>query len=224
MAHTPLIRRREQRRRLLLGLAGATAGVVAGGALTRAARAAPTRAAQTPGLTADLRIFESTTAHNSFPDDCDMRLDRLYIAEDLELAIAVQFSRDLSDDETQQVQWLVSNDDATWSMGDFSGQSNPALVTTLLSPPRGGDRTQASVHIQYQGADIAPPTPLRLITNEEYDAAFATLTSFTAVGGRPRSQLPMTVDLLSRFLGQEAPPIAPPIAPALVRRRSAALH
>ena len=39
-----------------------------------------------------------------------MRLDRLYIAEGLELSIAVQFSRDLSDDEAKQVQWTVADD------------------------------------------------------------------------------------------------------------------
>jgi hypothetical protein len=198
------VSKREQRRRLLRGLAGAAASVVAVGALARRAQAAPAIEAQSTDLTANLRIFESTTAHNSFPDDCDMRLDRLYIAEDLDLSIAVQFSRDLSDAELQQVQWFVSNDDATWSRGDFSGQSNPALMTTTLSPPRVGDRTQAMVHVQYQGADIAPPAPLRLVTNEEYDAAVATLKSFTAAGGRPRGRLPLSVDLLSRFLGQDS--------------------
>ena len=64
-----------------------------------------------------------------------MRLDRLYIAEGLELSIAVQFSRDLSDDEAKQVQWTVADDAGVWSSGDFQGQSNPALVTTRLSVP-----------------------------------------------------------------------------------------
>ena len=168
------------------------------------------RRALAADLTADLRIFESSTAHNSYPDDCDMRLDRLYIAEDLDLSIEVQFSRDLSDDESQQVQWLIANDDEVWSLGDFSGQSNPALVTITLSPPRGDDRTQAMVHVMYQGSDIAAPAPLRLITNEEYDAALASLASFTAVGGRPRSQLPLTVDLLARFLGEDSTAVGVP--------------
>jgi hypothetical protein len=189
---------------MLLASVGAAAGVVAASALTRRVHAARATGAQTPDLSADLRIYESTTTHNSFPDGCDMRLDRLYIAEDLDLSIAVQFNRDLSDDERPRVQWLISNDDATWISGDFSGQSNPALVTTTLSPPENGDRTQAMVHLQFQGADIAPPAPIRLITNEEYNAALATLASFTAAGGRPRAQLPLSVDLLSRFLGQDS--------------------
>ena len=44
---------------------------------------------------------------------------------------------------------------------------------------------------------------MRVVTNQEYDAALATLASFTDVGSRPRGQLPLTVDLLSRFLGQD---------------------
>jgi hypothetical protein len=60
------------------------------------------------------------------------------------------------------------------------------------------------VHVLYQGADLAPPAPLRVITDDEYAAAQATLASITAVGGRPRGELPLTVDLLSRFLGQES--------------------
>jgi hypothetical protein len=89
-------------------------------------------------------------------------------------------------------------------MGDFTDQPNPALVTITLSPPRGGDRTQAMVHVMYQGAEIAAPAPLRLITNDEYDAARASLASFTAVGSRPRGELPLTVDLLARFLGEDS--------------------
>jgi hypothetical protein len=189
---------------LLLAVAGAAAGAAAASTVARGVRATPASGAQTPDLSADLRMYESTTAHNSFPDGCDMRLDRLYIAEDLELSIEVQFNRDLSDDERQQVQWLISNDDATWSSGDFSDQPNPALVTTTLSPPPDGDRTQAMVHIQFQGTDIAPPAPIRLVTNDEYSAALATLASITAAGSRPRGQVPLTVDLLSRFLGQDS--------------------
>ena len=133
-----------------------------------------------------------------------MRLDRLYIAEGLELSIAVQFSRDLSDDEAKQVQWTVADNAGVWSSGDFQGQSNPALVTTRLSVPiREGDRRDATVHVVSQGVDIAPAAPMRVVTNQEYDAALATLASFTDVGSRPRGQLPLTVDLLSRFLGQD---------------------
>ena len=134
-----------------------------------------------------------------------MRLDRLYIAEGLELSLAVQFSRDLSDDEAKQVQWTVVDDAGVWSSGDFQGQPNPALVTTRLSLPiREGDRRDATVHVLNQGVDIAPAAPMRVVTNHEYDAALATLASFTDVGSRPRGQLPLTVDLLSRFLGQDS--------------------
>jgi hypothetical protein len=131
-----------------------------------------------------------------------MRLDRLYIAEELDLSIEVQFSRALSDDESQQVQWSISNDDAVWSTGDFEGQPNPALVTTTVSPARIGDPTQALVHILYQGADIASPAPLRVVTDDEYSTALTTLSGFTSVGGQ--RSLPLTVDLLSRFLGQDS--------------------
>jgi hypothetical protein len=163
----------------------------------------PATRAQTPDLTAGLRIFESSTAQNSFPDDCDMRLDRLYVAEGLELSIGVQFSRDLSDDEAKQVQWRVADDAGTWSTGDFEGQPNPALVTTTLGVPiREGDRRDAMVHVLLQGVDIAPPAPMRVVTDQEYDAALATLANFTDVGSRPRGRLPLTVDLLARFLGQ----------------------
>ncbi|MBO0883991.1 MAG: hypothetical protein J2P17_27395, partial [Mycobacterium sp.] len=171
-----------------------------GGTLSRRGQAFA--ATQTPDLTADVRIFESTTTHNSYPDDCDLRLDRLYIAEDLELSIEVQFSRALSDEESQEVQWSISNDDAVWTSGDFAGQPNPAVVTTTLSPARVGDPTQAVVHILYLGTDIAPPAPLRLVTNDEYAAALTSLASFTAVDGQ--RQLPLTVDLLTRFLGQDS--------------------
>ncbi len=190
----------------MLAFAAAATGGLAASAFARGVLAAPGSAAQTPPLTADLRVFDAATPHNSFPDGCDQRLDRLYMAEDLDLSISVQFNRDLSDDERQQVQWLLANDDATWRSGDFSGQPNPALITTPLSPPADtdGDRTQATVYIQFRGTDIATPAPIRVVTNEEYDAAFASLASFTAVGGRPRSQLPLSVDLLSRFLGQDS--------------------
>ena len=171
----------------------------------------PAAHAQTPDLTADLRIFESSTTHNAFPDNCDMRLDRLYIAEDLELSMAVQFSRELSDAEAAEVQWTVADDTGTWSAGDFQGQPNPALVTiTLTVPIREGDRRDATVHVLLQGADIARPAPMRVVTNQEYAAALATLASFTDVGSRPRGQLPLTVDLLSRFLGQDSSAVGTP--------------
>jgi hypothetical protein len=171
----------------------------------------PVTHAQTPDLTAELRIFESTTAYNGYPDDCDMRLDRLYIAEDLELSIGVQFSRDLSDSEAEQVEWTVADDAGTWSSGSFRGQPNPALVTTTLSLPiREGDRRDALVHVVHQGVDLVPPAPLRLVTNQEYDAALATLASFADAGSRPRGRLPLTVDLLSRFLGQDSSLVGTP--------------
>jgi hypothetical protein len=131
-----------------------------------------------------------------------MRLDRLYIAQGLDLCIEVQFSRPLSDDESQQVQWSISNDDAEWSSGDFEGQPNPGLVTTTLSPARIGDPTQAAVHILYQGTDLAPPAPLRVVTDDEYTSALTTLAGFTSAGGQ--RSLPLTLDLLSRFLGQDS--------------------
>ncbi|HEY2593379.1 MAG TPA: hypothetical protein VGK33_05730, partial [Chloroflexota bacterium] len=192
-----LLSQRTPRRRVLL-LAGAAAGL----AFATSRRAQAFGAAQTPDLSADLRIFESTTAHNSYPDGCDMRLDRLYIAEGLDLCIEVQFSRPLSDDESQQVQWSISNDDAEWSSGDFEGQPNPGLVTTTLSPARIGDPTQAAVHILYQGTDLAPPAPLRVVTDDEYTSALTTLAGFTSAGGQ--RSLPLTLDLLSRFLGQDS--------------------
>jgi hypothetical protein len=194
-------RQRQARRRVLCLLTAVALGLAVPGSVT----------AQSPDLAADLRIFESTTAHNSYPDDCAGRLDRLYIAEDLGLSIQVQFNRDLTDDEMQQVQWSLSNDDGVWSTGDFMGQTNPALVTTTVAPPaRGSDPTQAMVHVMYEGVDIASPAPVRVVTNAEYDSALATLASFTAAGSRPRSQLPLTVDLLSRFLGQDSSAVGTP--------------
>jgi hypothetical protein len=193
-------------RRHVLLLAGAVAGMAFADTLSR--RAEASGAAQPADLTADLRVFESTTAHNSYPDDCDMRLDRLYIAEDLDVSIEVVFSRALSDAESQQVQWSISNDDAVWSSGDFDGQGNPALVTTTVSPTRAGDRKQAMVRVTYQDSDVAPPVPLRVVTDDEYAAAQATLASFTAVGGQ--RQLPLTVDLLARFLGQDSTLVGTP--------------
>src|SRR4051812_33606569 len=84
-------------------------------------------------LSAEVRIFESSTPHNAFPDECDARLDRLFIAEDLELSIQVTFSRDLSDDESHQVTWQLTGSSGVLAKGDFGGQPNPALVTTTLS-------------------------------------------------------------------------------------------
>ncbi|HEY1296051.1 MAG TPA: hypothetical protein VGJ60_23480, partial [Chloroflexota bacterium] len=84
------------RRRVLL-LAATVAAIMFASARSPDAHARDV--AQTTDLTADLRVFESSTAHNSYPDDCDNRLDRLYIAEDLDVSIEVSFSRALSDEE-----------------------------------------------------------------------------------------------------------------------------
>jgi hypothetical protein len=177
-----------------------TAGVFAGSTL-----AGPwirLSQAQTAGdLSASVRIFESTTTHNSYPDECDMRLQQLYIAEGLELSIEVQFSRPLSDEESQQVQWQVSNGAAQPASGDFVGQPNPALITTTL----GGAR-QASVSVTFQGADLTPPLPVRIISDAEYDAAYAALTGYTARSTR----LPLTSDLLARFLGMQSSAVGTP--------------
>ena len=167
------------------------------------------QASGTPPLSAEIRIFESTTPHNSYPDDCDMRLDRLFIAEDLDLAIQVQFNRPLTDDEAQQVQWSVS-DAATPSSGDFAEQPDPAVVTTHLVTDEHGNDVEATVHVTLNGTDIATPAPLRVISDAEYARAHTTLASYTAVGGRPRSQLPLTADLLSRFLGETADAMGSP--------------
>jgi len=147
-----------------------------------------------PDLSADVRIYETSTAHNQFPDGCDQRLDRLYIAEDLDLAIDVQFSRPLTDEESQQVQWEVDAGDGLPQSGTFEGQSNPALITTPVS----GQARNATVRVTYQGADLAPPLPMRVVTNAEYEDALARLTPVV----EPSETLPLTRDLLARFLGQ----------------------
>jgi len=72
-----------------------------------------------PDLTAEVRVYETTTTHNSFPDYCDQRLQQLYIAEDLDMAIEVQFSRALTDEESLLVQWEVDTGDAQPVTGDF---------------------------------------------------------------------------------------------------------
>src|SRR4051794_19959482 len=120
-----------------------------------------------PDLGADVHIYETTTAHNQFPDQCDQRLDRLYITEDVDLAIEVQFSRPLTDEEQGQVHWQVDAADGMLVSGSFEGQSNPALITTPLT----GIPREATVRVSDQGVDIAPPRPLRVVTNAEYDAA-----------------------------------------------------
>jgi hypothetical protein len=58
------------------------------------------------------------------------------------------------------------------------------------------------VRIVYQGVDLVPPAPVRVVTDDEYATAQATLAGFTAGGGD--RQLPLTVDLLSRFLGEDS--------------------
>ena len=138
-----------------------------------------------------------------------MRLDRLFVAADLDLAIQVQFNRPPTDAESQQVQWRIS-DAAAPSSGDFRGQPNPAQVMTHLVTDQRGNDVEATVHVTLDGVDIATPAPLRVISDAEYDRAHATLASYTAVGGRPRSQLPLTVDLLSRFLGETADAVGTP--------------
>jgi hypothetical protein len=170
-------------------------------------------AGQTPApadLTAEVRIFEPTTLYNAYPDACDGRLGRLYIAEDLELAIAVQFNRALSDTERAQVQWEVTNGAAVPSSGDFVEHANPTLITTRVTADSRGERDDVVVRVTYQGADLAPPLPLRVISDEEYSAAYGALAGFTAVGEGQRSQLPLTADLLARFLGQESSAVGVP--------------
>jgi hypothetical protein len=176
------------------------AGALAGSAI--AGSRIPQTQAQTPGdLSASVRIFESTTTHNSFPDECDMRLQKLYIAEGLQLSISVEFDRALSDEESQQVRWEVSNGAAQPASGDFVGQPNPALITTML----GGAR-DATVRVTYQGADLTDPLPMRIIADTEYDAAYAVLTGYTTRSSR----LPLTSDLLARFLGMESSAVGAP--------------
>jgi hypothetical protein len=175
-------------------------------ALALGVLAAPSAHAQSDvPLSAEIRIFESTTAHNAYPDDCDGRLDRLFVAEGLDLTIQVQFNRELSEAESQQVHWVVS-DAASPDSGDFVGQPNPAAVTTALAAGEQAGDVEATVRVVYQGTDIATPAPMRVVTEGEYDAAYASLGRYTAVGGRPRGQLPLTTDLLARFLGE--PPTA----------------
>jgi hypothetical protein len=160
-----------------------------------------------PDLSAEVRVYEATTSHNSFPDACDQRLQRLYIAEDLDLAIEVQFSRALTDEESLQVRWEVDAGDAQPFSGDFAGQANPALISTPVS----GAARDAQVRVTYQGADLAPPAPLRVVTNTEYDAAVAGLAAFTDRGRRSSTRLPLTVDLLARFLGQNSTDAGTPV-------------
>ncbi len=149
-----------------------------------------------PELTADVRVHESTTAHNAYPDDCDMRLQRLYIAEDVELLIEVQFSRDLSNEENQAIQWELADGAEVLAAGDFAGLGNPALVTTTVTA---GPTRESTLRVTFQGIDLAPPAPLRVISNAEYDAAYAALSR---VAGDNR--FPLSADLLARFLGQES--------------------
>jgi len=165
-------------------------------------------AAQTPPLPDDLsavvRISEVSTSHNAYPDDCDMRLQRLYIAEDLQLSIQVQFSRALTDEESQLVQWQVTNGAAEPASGDFVGQSNPASITTTVTAAAARGSDEPTVRITYAGADLAPPSPMRVVSNAEYDAAYAALTGYLDRRDRTANRLPLTADLLARFLGQDS--------------------
>jgi hypothetical protein len=180
----------------MLVAAGAFAGSAVAGAWSR-----PTLA-QSPGdLTASVRIYESTTTHNSYPDECDMRLQKLYIAEGVELSIEVQFNRTLTDQESPLVRWEVASDATELASGDFVGQPNPALITTMV-----GNARDAAVRVTYQGADLTGPLPMRIITDAEYDAAYAVLTSYTARSSR----LPLTADLLARFLGMQSSAVGAP--------------
>jgi hypothetical protein len=158
-------------------------------------------------LSASARIYETTTLHNSFPDGCDSRLQRLYIAEGLQLAIEVQFNRALSDQESQQVQWSISNGAGQPDSGDFVGQANPALVTATVTPADLGDDGEvgeALVSVTFQGADLVTPMPVRVISDAEYSSAYAVLSRFTSSSRGANGRLPLTSDLLSRFLGQDS--------------------
>ena len=88
------------------------------------------------------------------------------------MTIAVQFNRDLSDAEREQVQWEVTNGAAVPSSGDFVEHANPTRITTSVTADRRSERGDDTVvRVTYQGADLAQPLPLRVISNAEYDAA-----------------------------------------------------
>jgi len=177
--------------------------VLGGAMLSVGSSVGPTATAQPADLTADLRVYETTNVHNAFPDDCDQRLPRLYIAEDLELAIEVQFSRDLSAEEASLVRWEVSDGAALLGSGDFAGQPNPALVSTTVTADPGRGANEATLRVTYQGVDLAAPAPLRVVSNAEYEAAYASLAGVTDRSADSTTRLPLTWDLLARFLGQE---------------------
>jgi hypothetical protein len=196
---------RTRRSVIRLGAGAFGAGVLLE-AFTRPAAGATAFAAlqDETDLTAEVRIFETTTTHNRFPDDCDQRLERLYIAEEVTLGIEVQFSRELSDDEARLVQWQVTNGAANPASGDFAGLPNPALIMTMVAAGERSANRLGDVRITYQGVDVATPAPLRVVSNQEYDAAFATLAAFTSFGNGSGDRLPLTADLLARFLGQDS--------------------
>jgi hypothetical protein len=190
------------RRRLLLVSARLAAATAAAIGWARPAWAKGAAADESPPLSADVRIYEATTAHNSYPDGCDGRLERLYIAEDLELMLEVTFNRELTATEQRQVRWAVSGGAARPAGGDFVDLSNPARVSTTVTSTGRAEAQEATVRVTYQGADLTPPLPLRVISNAEYDAALKTLTDFTRLGGDTHTEFPLTMDLLARFLGQ----------------------
>jgi hypothetical protein len=194
--------RRAVRLGLVLGCALLAVGSSAGPNV--AAQPAPP-----PDLTAELRVHETTNAHNAYPDECDQRLQSLYIAEDLELAIEVQFSRELSDEEASDVQWEVS-DGAAPASGNFAGQGNPARVSTTVAADPGRGATEATVRVTYQGVDLAAPAPLRVVSDAEYEAAYASLAAVTDRSADSTTRLPLTWDLLARFLGQERTEVGTP--------------
>jgi len=161
-----------------------------------------TLGAQTPppeDLSAAVRISELTTSHNSFPDDCGMRLQRLYIAEDLQMLIQVQFSRQLTDDESHEVQWEVTGGAAEPASGDFADLPNPASITTLVKAPSSDN--EVVMRLTYDGTDLVDPLPIRVVTDADYNAAYAALNGYVNRTARGGSELPLTSDLLARFLG-----------------------
>src|SRR4029453_2066535 len=77
------------------------------------------------------------------------------------------------------------------------------LVSTTVTADPGRGATEATVHVTYQGVDLAAPAPLRVVSNAEYEAAYASLAGVTDRSADSTTRLPLTWDLLARFLGQE---------------------
>lgn len=155
-------------------------------------------------LSADVRIYEMTNVHNAYPDQCGARLQRLYIAEGLQLAIAVQFNRPLSDAEARQIRWSISDGAARPSSGDFVGQPNPAQITTIATAGSDSRPTEGMVRITYHDMDIVAPLPVRVISDAEFTSAFQVLSAFTERSSEDAGRLALTTDLLARFLGQDS--------------------